>query len=383
VTKDPGPLRVQFLIGSLERGGTEIQLCMLAGGLRERGHAVRIVCIGERGPLAEDMELAGVRVEAAHLDRERGLRDRAAALLRIRRSIRDFRPDILHTFLYWANVIGVPLGRLARVPIVVSAHRSLRDASGARAVLAPWAALCERSSDLVLCNSAAVLDDTVHGGARRSGRAAVVPNGVELRDEVAPPEGPSVVLCVANLLPYKGHDVLFRAFAGARRDGRAGEIELRLAGAGPQEASLRTLAHELGIQGAVRFLGAVPDVPAEIERSTFTVLPSLSEGMPNAVLESMAASRAVIASDVGGVPELLDGGGGVLVPPADVPALAAAMSELVEDPGRAREIGRQGRAIAERRYSVEAMVSGTLERYRDALFRSRRGRRRASAIPQP
>jgi glycosyltransferase involved in cell wall biosynthesis len=117
----------------------------------------------------------------------------------------------------------------------------------------------------------------------------------------------------------------------------------------------------------LRFLDSVEDVGPVIERAAFTVLPSLSEGLPNAVLESIAVGRPVIASRVGGIPEILSGGGGILVPPRDADALARAMMCLLTRPSERLEMGRRARAVAEERFSMEALIDGHEELYRRLL----------------
>jgi glycosyltransferase involved in cell wall biosynthesis len=168
---------------------------------------------------------------------------------------------------------------------------------------------------------------------------------------------------VANLIAYKGHAVALTAFARVRALSPMLEARLELAGAGPEEGPLRALARERGIDEEVEFLDSVADVPALLARCSFTVLPSLSEGMPNAVLESLAHGRAVIASAVGGVPEILGHGGGVLVPPGDPEALADAMCALLTDPALAARLGAEGRALVHDRFGIDRMVDESLRLY--------------------
>ena len=137
--------------------------------------------------------------------------------------------------------------------------------------------------------------------------------------------------------------------------------------AGPEEGPLRALAREHGIVQDVEFLGSVADVPALLAKCSFTVLPSLSEGMPNAVLESLAHGRAVIASAVGGVPEILGHGGGVLVPPGDLDALADAMRTLLANPALAARLGAEGRDLVHDWFGINRMVDESLRLYRGLL----------------
>jgi glycosyltransferase involved in cell wall biosynthesis len=198
-----------------------------------------------------------------------------------------------------------------------------------------------------------------------SSRSIVIANGVRLPHHVEahPPSGPA--LCIANLIAYKGHDVLLDAFARAVED--VPHAMLWLAGTGPELTALPGRAAALGIGDRVEFLGSVGNVGPLLEACAFTVLASRSEGMPNVVLESLASGRPVIASAVGGVPELLQGGGGILVPPDDAEAFAAAMIELWSDPVRAAAVGEVGRREVASRFSLERMVDATSSLYRVLL----------------
>ncbi len=199
-------------------------------------------------------------------------------------------------------------------------------------------------------------------------KAVVIRNGVSLPAGIAPP-GPRSqrVVIVANLIAYKGHDVALTAFAQVRALSPMLDVRLQLAGAGPEWASLHLRARELGIEGDVDFLGSVADVRALLAACSFMVLPSTSEGMPNAVLEGLANGRPVIASAVGGVPEILGGGGGILVPPGDPEALANAMRMLLEDPALVARLGAEGRAVAHDKFGIDRMVDESVRLYRGLL----------------
>jgi hypothetical protein len=186
---------------------------------------------------------------------------------------------------------------------------------------------------------------------------------------------------VANLIAYKGHDVALTAFSRVRSLSPTLDARLQLAGAGPEEGPLRARARERGIDGDVEFLGSVADVPALLAKCSFTVLPSLSEGMPNAVLESLAHGRAVVASAVGGVPEILGRGGGVLVPPGNADALADAMRTLLSDPALAARLGAEGRTLVRDRFGIDRMVDESLRLYSRLLAERSNGASRASARP--
>jgi glycosyltransferase involved in cell wall biosynthesis/O-antigen/teichoic acid export membrane protein len=373
-----GLLRVAFVVGTLNRGGTERQIIVLGSALVARGHPVTVICLdSSAGQLGAAARAAGIRVvevgfrglqRSALLNPFLAIRQFFPVIRRFRRLLRDTSPDVVHCFLPWAHLLGVPTARSARVPLVVSSRRSLAAACRRPRVLAPWERVCDRLADAVVCNSSAVMEDAIrHTGLPRR-KAVVIRNGVSLPPDVAAPIMPRQrIVIVANLIAYKGHAVALTAFARVRAVLPTVEPRLQLAGSGPEEAWLRGRARELGIDGDVEFLGSVADVPALLACCSFTVLPSLSEGMPNAVLESLAHGRAVVASAVGGVPEILNKGGGFLVPPGDPDALADVMCTLLADPARAARLGAEGRILVRDWFGADRMVDESLRLYEGLL----------------
>jgi glycosyltransferase involved in cell wall biosynthesis len=370
VARADGPLRITLVVGSLNRGGTERQILMLGSALVARGYSVTVICVDTAGDQGAEARAAGIRVCEIGF---RGL-DRSVLLnpfpliCRFRRAIREASPDVVHCFLYWSYLLGVPIARSVGVPVVVSSRRSLSAAATYHRLLVPWERACDRLAHAVVCNSGAVLEDAVrHTGLPRR-KAVVIRNAVQVPTAVTPPAGrPQRVVIVANLIPYKGHAVALAAFARVRAKWPALEARLQLAGSGPEEASLRARAREYGIEGDVPFLGSVIDVPTLLDECSFTVLPSLSEGMPNAVLESLAHGRAVVASAVGGIPEIVIRGGGILVPPGDPEALADAMHSLLAEPVLAARLGAEGRAVVGDGFGIDRMVEESLRLYHGLL----------------
>ena len=365
-SRSAGQLRVALVVGSLNRGGTERQILMLGSALVARGHQVTVICLNSAGDQSTAARAAGIRmVEVGFPGLRRSvLLNPIPEIRRLRGVFREVSPDVVHCFLYWAYLIGVPIARSVRVPVVVSSRRSLTAASRRFRLLVPWERVCDRLADAVVCNSSAVMEDAIRYTRLPRRKAIVIRNGVSLPADVGPPAThPQRAVIVANLIAYKGHAVALTAFARVRALSPMLEARLELAGAGPEEGPLRALARERGIDQDVEFLDSVADVPALLAGCSFTVLPSLSEGMPNAVLESLAHGRAVIASAVGGVPEILGHGGGVLVPPGDPEALADAMCALLTDPALAARLGAEGRALVHDRFGIDRMVDESLRLY--------------------
>ncbi|MGH2997347.1 MAG: glycosyltransferase family 4 protein, partial [Gaiellaceae bacterium] len=195
----------------------------------------------------------------------------------------------------------------------------------------------------------------------------IVHYGISPAPQWAPHSGdaPSL-LCVGRLIPIKGHIVLLRAFAEAKRE--VPDLVLDVAGRGPLEPALKALARELGVADSVRFLGYVAPVQAAIERAAIVVVPSMGEGFGMVALESMERGRPVIAAEIGGLGELVqDGVTGLLVTPGEAEPLRRAIVELASDPELARRMGAAGRARALEHFQQERCTDRTELLYRASL----------------
>jgi len=171
---------------------------------------------------------------------------------------------------------------------------------------------------------------------------------------------------VANLWPVKGHRVLLEAIAKVRRS--LPRAHFALVGDGPERAALQRRIAELDLGGHVTLLGTRYDVPAILSRADAACLPSLAEGLPNAVMEAMAAGLPVVATAVGGTPELVDDGiTGHLAAPSDARALAEKLVELLSNPQRAASMGERGRAKVRDEMSLERLAAGHGGVYRAVL----------------
>jgi glycosyltransferase involved in cell wall biosynthesis len=366
-----GVERVCLVIGQLGLGGTEKQLAVLAAGLRQRGVEVTVVVLRAGGP-REDI-LRDARVPLINLDLPLAAKNwqRLAvftlALVRLRRTLRRLRPDVVHAFLLHSCVLAAPAARLARVPVCVAGRRSLSDYKAGLGLVVAAERIATRMTDLLIANADAVADDVVRAEGVAREKIRVIYNGLaDSSFEPAPPAALAssvpVVMCVANLQEYKGHRYLLDAAARLGERGLA--CTLALVGAGPAQDCLQRQADTLGLD--VRFLGARTDVAALLARADVVVLPSLTEGMSNAVMEAMAAGRPVVATDVGGTAELIEGRG-VLVPPADADALAAGLERVLRDPTRARLRAEAAREWSRRFLHVDGLVDRHLDIYSELL----------------
>ena len=353
-------LHVQKVAGI---SGSEAHLLQLLPDLKRRGWDVSFLMLHEHEPgaweFARELEAGGVSVDSIpmHADVDPG------TFLRVLVYLLNRRPTILHTHLVHADAYGQTAGRLARIPVRLSTKHGFNEfregqlfAFGDRTL----GALAHRQI-AISRGLARYLADT-EGFPEPS--FEIVHYGIEAGPEPEPYEGEELrFLCVGRLIPIKGHVVLLRAFRRVldeRPDAR-----LDIAGRGPLEHGLKDLARELGLNGAVRFLGHVTPIQSAIERSFAVVVPSLGEGFGMVALEAMERARPVIAASIGGLEDIVrEGETGLLVPPGEAEPLAQAMLALAADPARAAAMGLEARQRALERFPEYRCTERTEEVYR-------------------
>lgn len=351
--------------------GSETHLLSLLPRLRERGWDARMLMLHENEPgawsFARELRARDVPVDATPIARDVDPRAFAGLV----RYLGDERPQILHTHLVHADAYGQIAGALARVPIRMSTKHGFNEFRGGRAF-----AFADRAVARLAHVHIAISRGLAHYLAETEGfderSFEIVHYGIAARDGSEPYAGSEPrLLCVGRLIPIKGHVVLLRAFAEARR--QVPGLRLDIAGRGPLEPALRALAGELGVADSVRFLGQVSPIQPAIEEAAIVVVPSLGEGFGMVALEAMERSRPVVAAAVGGLGELVvDGETGLLIEPGVAEPLARAIVDLAGDLGRAAEMGRRGRVRALAEYLESRCVDRTEALYERALAASRR-----------
>jgi glycosyltransferase involved in cell wall biosynthesis len=349
--------------------GSEAHLLQLLPDLRERGWDVEFLMLHEDEPgawaFARELEGRGVPLDEIRLRADvdpLAYADVAAYLTRS-------RPRILHTHLVHADVYGQIAGAMARVPLRLSTKHGFNWFRESRFFgLADRAVASLAHIHVAISRGLAEYLADVEGFDAES--FEIVHYGISARNGVAPFSGSEpCLLCVGRLIPVKGHLVLLRALAQART--RVPGLVLELAGQGPLEPALKSYVRELGLSDAVRFLGFVSPVQTAIENAAIVVVPSLGEGFGMVALEAMERSRPVIASAVGGLPEIVvDGETGLVVPPGDAEALADAMVALASDLPRAAAMGEAGRRRAIESFTEDRSTSGIEALYVRALASS-------------
>lgn len=392
-----GPAKIAYILPRLEMGGTEKHVRDLVHRLdRERFLPVVIATV-EGGPLEADFADMGIPVHI--IGYEGFTRRRGQVLRRIRMAMASIRKlaDILrredtaivHAYLPAANVLGTIGGRLAGIPRIVVSKRGLCHYKKGRPILAFFENVANLAADAVLVNSDAVAA-AVRSAERFCGRKILrIYNGIDPEDfavddaVTTPPPSPVSgvnlpgdavrILCVANFFPYKGHTDLVEA--AARVIPRFPAAYFLLAGRDSGELATVTARIEaLGLERNVLVIGERGDVPALLGSASFLVHPSHEEGFSNTILEAMAAGKAVVAANVGGVPEaVLDGKTGLLVPAGDPESLAEGILSLLQHPEKARTLGEAGRQRVLERFSLKEMV-GEMEAMYEKILQGGRQR---------
>jgi len=347
--------------------GSENHLLLLLPALRERGIDARFLMLHEdevgAWELARRLDEAGVPVEGIRLPRAAS----PAALARLVSAIRRLRPDIVHTHLVHADFYGLAAARLARVPVLASTKHGFNTFRDRRSF-----ALADRATVIGVDLHVAISAGLARYLAQREGFSErefeIVHYGIEAGTEPPQPPAPDRLAIVGRLIPIKGHETLFAALR------ELPDVRLEVAGDGPLEHALRELAAPLGER--ISFLGRVAPAASVLERAGIVIVPSLGEGFGMVALEAMERGRAVVASAIGGLPELVvDGVTGLVVPPSEPDALREAIRSLLGDPERARMMGAAGRRRALEAFSQTRNTERMAELYAAVLGRPRRARR--------
>ncbi|MDO8962995.1 MAG: glycosyltransferase family 4 protein [Coriobacteriia bacterium] len=352
-------------------GGGEVHLLNLARACRDAGMLVHVVC-QPGGELEAAARALGVTVAPYRLGRRNLLRTSS----RIRKYVGRNGVQVVHSGGVLANVIVRLACRQLPVCVVTTVQvepgAAAFDGGGRRGV---WLRrLLERAtrgrSDRFVTVSHAIARTLVADGVPES-RVIVAHNGVRVGEVRSAAVGAlpdafagaaPVVGCIARLELVKGVDVFIRAAAAAT--GSAARFVI--VGDGSQREALEALASDLGVSGSVTFTGVLAPATPALAKLDVVVVPSRSEGLPMVVLEAMALERPVVASAVGGIPEAVDDGvTGLLVPPDDPEALAAAITRLLDDPAMRASMGAAGAARVVDHFSLEDQMRQYL-----GLFRS-------------
>jgi L-malate glycosyltransferase len=383
-------IRLVSFVNGFAMGGTERHVVNLGRALDRSRFDLHLACLRRWGHFLDEVEACRFpiweyRINSLHS------RETLREQWRFIRDLRRHRIQIVHTYNFYPNVFALPAAWLARAPRVIA---SIRDTGVYQTPMQKRVQrLACRLADCIVVNAEAVRRWLIDEGFSPR-KIVVIRNGVDLarfekrgdgrrlREELGVPPAAPIVAIVSRLHEKKGLDDFLEAAAriavrhpqtrflivGDRLKFKDGAVVKDDSYSG----GLVRLARSLGIEDRVVFTGFRLDVPEILQEVAVAVLPSLSEGLSNFLLESMAAGVPVVTTRVGGSPEaVLDGETGVLVPASDPRTLASAIESLLSDRDRARRMGQAGRRRMEERFSLEAMARATERLYRSVLTRSR------------
>jgi glycosyltransferase involved in cell wall biosynthesis len=369
-------LRVVTLLDSLRPGGAERLAATVAMSL-DRERFEPFVCVSRSldGPtLHQTVEAAGVPI----LSLDRTSRAAVWSWRPLIDLLRRRRIDVLHAHMFGSNVWGTMIGRLARVPVIV-AHEHSWSFTGEPVRRLLDRHLIGRAADAIVAVSKPDQRRMVEIERIRPDKVHLIPNGIahlpaprtDVRRELGISRDAPVIGTLAVLRPEKALTVLLEA--APRLVAEFPDLRILIAGTGPEEQRLLAGIRSAALEQAVTLLGFRSDVAEVLAALDVAVFSSDREGSPLAVLESMAAGKPVVATRVGGVPDLLeDGREGVLVPPREPAALAAAVSRLLRDRGLRDDLGRAARKRQRRDFSIEATVARVERLYLDLTERNGR-----------
>lgn len=372
-------MRILHIIPTLDRGGAEKQLALLAAGLPRDEFDVHVACLTRGGPREAELRDAGIPVTIIG----KRFKFDPSAYGRLLSHVRAVQPDIVHTWLFAANAYGRRAAIAAGVKTIIAGERSVD----------PWKQWWHwlidrrlaRRTDRIVTNSTGVRDFyAAHGIA--SDKFTIIPNGIEVASantvsdsaraqlraellrELNLPSDARLIVAVGRLWPQKNYKHLLWAMCVLKEIRR--DMHLLVVGEGPQRWRLERFRRQVQIEEHVHLLGERSDVPRLLAAAEIFASASQYEGQPNAMMEAMAAGLPVVASDIAGhrdlvVPEAT----GYLLPPGDRVGIARWMNVLLDDRALAMKLGVAGRARMQNEFSNATMINRYAELYRKLATR--------------
>jgi glycosyltransferase involved in cell wall biosynthesis len=360
-------IKVVHLVTSLEVGGAQHNMLLGLPRLDPERYEHILVSIMNRMQMEQQFRQLGIEVHSLGLSKKTDL----AVALRLRSLLKKIRPDILHTYLIHSNVLGRIVGRLVGVPTIIGSELTIGQAGTLGKLLTK---LTNPLTDAVEVNSKtggkAVMADL---GVPEHKIEVILPgldldafsgtdNRTKIRSEIGVSDEQHLILFVGRLRSVKGPEYGIKAFAIAVSENPS--LHLVIAGEGEQRKFLENLTTELGIEEKITFLGARKDLPDVLSAADSILMSSLTEGFPRVANEAMAASKPVVATRVGGIPEaIIDNVTGLLVESKDIDAMSNAIIRLSSDTELQQRLGNTARQHAEIHYSASSYVSRLDEMY--------------------
>ena len=367
------------MLTSFQIGGTERQVANLALRIDSARFDLHLACLRNRGELLKELEPLQVPRPVFDIGRLYTPRTLWQGI-RLAQYIRRHFIQIVHSYGFYPNVFAIPAARMAGASVILASIRDRGDIlTPLQRLLQKW--VC-RIADYILVNAESIRDTLVEQGYRRE-NIVVIRNGIvlskfgnrgkgaALRQELGLPHSAPLVFVFSRLNLMKG--VEYFLDAAVRVAEQFPDVRFLIVGDGANRNELERHACRLGLHRRIIFTGFRTDVPELLPEAAISVLPSLSEGLSNSLLESMASGVPVIAGRVGGNPEIVEHSvSGLLVPPRDPSALAEAMCTLLQDRDLATRLGDAGRRRVAEVFSMERSLH-EVERFYERLIAAQVG----------
>jgi len=386
------PIRILRIITRLNIGGPSRHVILLTSGLNDGREFASTLVSGttsqREGSMADLAHANGIQVDVVpSLGREISPLDDLRALARLVQLVRRVQPDVVHTHMAKAGTVGRLAARLCRVPLIVHTYHghvfhSYFSPLKTRAFITIERALAHGTRRIIVLGEGQREEIASYGVAPRD-KLVPIPLGLdlvpfltaerhrgELRSELRLESTTPLIGIVARLVPIKAHETFFQAAALVRRE--RSDAQFLVIGDGERRAELQATVEKLELQHAVRFLGWRSDMVRIYADVDVVALTSLNEGSPVSLIEALASARPVVATAVGGVPDVvIDNQTGLLVPPSHPRELGARVLQLLADPSRAAQLGEAGRRHVYPRYDSSRLVDDMRSLYQRELAAAR------------
>lgn len=377
---DASPRELLHLVSTFQTKTDTKWLLQIARYLDGTAFRLSAACFYEGGPVRDQLEALGVRTFNLDMRSEHDPR----AIIRVRNLIRELGSEIVHTHLLRADLYGGAAARWAGVPVIVSTAYAIGQYRRERRRRTDplLDAACAALPRHVVAVAEAVKRDCVERLRMTPDRISVIHTGIDppppidparpvaFRSKLGIPSDAPLVVTLARLSYEKGIDVLIDTAALLARTHPSARIVV--VGDGPDRPALETRIRECGVRETILLAGFCQDVWPAVAAADVACLPSLSEGMPNVLLEAMALGRPIVATTVGGIPEAItDGENGLLVEPKNAEQLAATLARLIDDRSLADRLGTAGRRTVEERFLARDVVARYAALYTSLLAERR------------
>ena len=360
-------LRVCLIIPTLDQGGAEKQLCLLARGLNREEIEPIVIALTRGGP--REQELIDNGIEVHHIQKR--LKYDPLAWVRLRRLLKQLKPDLVHTWLFAANAYGRSAALSAKVPVILGSERSVDPWKNA---LQFWIDryLAKRTQGLT-ANSQGTIDFYAEHGVS-SANFHLIPNGIEPQkpstvsreeafERMGVPLDCQVILSVGRLWPQKGYKDLI--WSAQLLHGASSNVRYVIIGDGPERQRLEQFRDNILAAGFVRFLGERSDVSDLLPHCTILWNGSHYEGQSNVILEAMQAGVAVVASDIPGNRELIEHEKtGMLFPVGGIDPLTRTTNHLLRDAQQRNMLAKNAQIVVQQKHSLQNLITLHADLYR-------------------